>query len=216
MTQDWESLLKEEFSKEYFVKLKSYISSERKIKTIYPSPENIFKAFNTSYIDTKVVLLGQDPYFNGQGVGLSFSVKQGTVIPPSLKQILLAIENSCYDGLKMDYTSDLQYLADQGVLLLNRILTVEKGVPLSHKNIGWETFTSKIIQLLNLHPYNIIYILAGKEAQSIIPMIDDRHVVIELEHPAFASRQNRDWKYDDCFNKVNTLLENQGRNPIKW
>lgn len=216
MTQDWTSLLEEEFKEGYFTKLKTFISSERRTKVIYPSPDNLFKAFNTAYIDTKVVILGQDPYFNGQATGLSFSVKEGTSIPPSLRQILLAIENSCYDGLKMDYTSDLSYLADQGVLLLNRILTVEKGVPLSHKNIGWETFTSKIIQLLNLHPYNIIYILAGKESQSIIPLIDSRHIVIELEHPAYACRQNRDWRYDDCFRKTNVLLENQGLVPIKW
>lgn len=217
MTKDWENLLSEEFNKEYFLKLAGFIRSERKTKTIYPSPENLFRALDiTSYIDTKVVIMGQDCYTNGQADGLAFSVKDGDVIPPSLRQILLAIENSCYDGLKIDYTSDLSYLANQGVLLLNRILTVEKGLPLSHKNIGWEQFTTKIIELLNLHPYNIIYILAGKEAQSIIPMIDDRHIVIELEHPAFACRQNRDWKYDDCFNKVNVLLENQGRVPIKW
>lgn len=214
MKQDWN--LNEEFEKDYFKKLVSFIKSERKYKQIYPSPENLFKCFDTSYIDVKVVILGQDPYFNGQADGLAFSVKENTPIPPSLRQILIAIEDSCYNGLNLNYTSNLNYLAEQGVLLLNRILTVEKGKPLSHKNIGWEIFTAKIIELLNLHPYNIIYILAGKEAQSIIPMIDHRHTVIELEHPAYACRQNRNWKFDDCFNKANVLLVNQGRNPINW
>ena len=216
MTQDWKNLLSEEFNKEYFLKLVNFIKSERKVKQIYPSSENLFRAFNSSYIDTKVVILGQDPYFNGQADGLAFSVKENTQIPPSLRQIILAIEDSCYNGLNLDYTPDLTYLTNQGVLLLNRILTVEKGLPLSHKNIGWETFTAKVIELLNLHPYNIIYILAGKEAQSITPMIDHRHTIIELEHPAYACRQNRSWKFDDCFNKTNVLLVNQGRNPIKW
>jgi uracil-DNA glycosylase len=216
MTQDWKNLLSEEFEKEYFLKLVSFIKSERKIKEIFPSPDKIFKAFETSYIDTKTVIISQDPYFNGQADGLAFSVKENTTIPPSLRQILLGIEDSCHNGLNLDYKSDLTYLANQGVLLLNRILTVEKGKPLSHKNIGWELFTNKVIELLNLHPYNIIYILAGKEAQSITPMIDHRHIIIELEHPAYACRQNRNWNFDDCFNKVNVLLNNQGRNPINW
>lgn len=216
MTKDWNNLLASEFEQEYFLKLVSYIKSERKLHTIYPKPEELFNCLNTAYIDTKVVLIGQDPYFNGEAHGYAFSVKESIRIPPSLKHIIDAIEESCYNGFNIHYKTDLTYLAEQGVLLLNRILTVKKGVPLSHKNIGWEIFTNKIIELLNLHPYNLIYILAGKEAQSIIPLIDPRHYIIEVEHPAYASRQGRHWQYDDCFNKTNTLLENQGRNPIQW
>lgn len=216
MTQDWKKLLEDEFQKEYFKKLVSFIKSERKLHTIYPAPEDLFNCFNTSYIDTKVILLGQDPYFNGEAHGLAFSVKEGVKIPPSLKAILDAIEDSCYNGLKLDYNSNLTYLAEQGVLLLNRILTVKKGLPLSHKNIGWELFTNRIIELLNLHPYDLIYILAGKESQQIETLIDPRHHIIKVEHPAYAMRQSRSWEFDDCFLKTNVLLVNQGRNPINW
>jgi uracil-DNA glycosylase len=101
-------------------------------------------------------------------------------------------------------------------LLLNKILTVKKGLPLSHKNIGWELFTNRIIELLNLHPYNLIYILAGKESQQIETLIDPRHHIIKVEHPAYAMRQGRSWDFDDCFQKANVLLVNQGRNPINW
>ena len=217
MKPHWKQLLAEEFNKDYFKKIATFVKSERKYKTIYPEPDELFKCFQiTDYVDTKVVILGQDPYINGEANGLAFSIKEGFKIAPSLKQILDAIEDSCYDSLKLDYNTDLTYLAEQGVLLLNRMLTVEKGKPLSHKGIGWEIFTNKVIELLNLHPYNIVYILAGKEAQNMSSIIDPRHHIIELEHPAYACRQGRRWLYDDSFNKVNILLENQGRSPINW
>ncbi len=214
MTKHWSNLLTEEFSKEYFIKLASTVSSERKYSTIYPKPDELFNVFNTDFIDVKVVILGQEPYFNGEGHGLAFSSKDHC--PPGLNQIIGAIEDSIYNGLNLNYNTDLSYLAEQGVFLLNRILTVKKGIPLSHKNIGWEIFTNKVVESLNLHPYDIIYILAGKEAQTIMPIIDPRHHVIEVEHPAYASMQNRNWQFEDCFNKANVLLENQGRSPIKW
>jgi len=214
MTKHWSNLLVEEFSKEYFIKLASTVSNERKYSTVYPKPDELFNVFNTDFIDIKVVILAQEPYFNGEGHGLAFSSKDHC--PPSLKQIITGIENSVYNGLNLNYNTDLSYLAEQGVFLLNRILTVKKGIPLSHKNIGWEIFTNKVVESLNLHPYDIIYILAGKEAQAIMPIIDPRHHIIEVEHPAYASRQNRDWQFEDCFNKANVLLENQGRSPIKW
>lgn len=214
MTKHWSNLLIEEFSKDYFIKLASTVSSERKYSTIYPKPDELFNVFNTDFIDVKVVILGQEPYFNGEGHGLAFSSKEHC--PPSLKQMIEAIEDSIYNGMNLNYDTDLTYLAEQGVFLLNRILTVKKGIPSSHKNIGWEIFTNKVVECLNLHPYDIIYILAGKEAQAIMPIIDPRHHIIEVEHPAYASKQNRNWQFEDCFLRANHLLSLQNRKEIKW
>lgn len=203
--ESWYEKLKDEFSKDYMLTLSRFITHERKIKTIYPKQEDVFNAYKfTPYEQVRVVILGQDPYFNpDEAHGLSFSVREELKLPPSLRIIFKAIEDTIYDGLKLDQSPNLSRWATQGVFLLNRILTVEKGKPLSHKDIGWETFTLKTIETLNDSNNTICYLLMGKTAQSVEPFIDKRHIVFKTEHPAASAYAGRAWEHNDVFNKIN-------------
>lgn len=151
------------------------------------------------------------PYFNpGEANGLSFSTGEELRVPPSLRIIFKAIEDTIYNGLKLDQSSDLSRWATQGVFLLNRILTVEKGKPLSHKDIGWEVFTLKTIECLNDSNNTICYLLMGKIAQAIEPFIDKRHIIFKTEHPAASAYANRAWNHEDVFNRINAY------HKIEW
>jgi len=204
--ESWYELLKGEFEKEYMLKLSSRITSDRKTKTIYPKQDDVFNAYRlTPYDKVRVVIIGQDPYFNpDEAHGLSFSVKEAVKLPPSLRIIFKAIEQSVYGGFKVDQDPDLTRWAKQGVFLLNRTLTVERGKPLSHKGYGWELFTAKTIDLLNRSDNKICYLLMGKEAQTAKDYINkDKHIVFCVEHPAASAYAGRDWNHESVFKSIN-------------
>ena len=219
---NWDDVLEYELKQDYFQNLGRYLKKEReKGKTIYPNSENYFKALKlTDYYDVKVVIVGQDCYFNGEADGLAFSVSDENIInpPASLKHILDAIEEDIYSGFILDQDWNLERWAKQGVLLLNRVLSVEKGKPASHYNIGWEQFTNMVISSLNARKDNseIVYILLGKKAQELENLISPVSIILKAEHPAAASYNNRKWEHNNIFSRTNKILEENGQNKIKW
>lgn len=212
---DWDNVLKDEFNKDYFKNLMKFINSEYNNKSIYPEYSNIFNALkHTSFNDVKVVILGQDPYHGeGEAHGLSFSVQEGTKIPPSLKNIFKELKNDLNIERKK---TDLTDWADQGVLLLNAILTVEKDKPLSHKEKGWEIFTDKIIELLGEREKPIVFILWGNYARSKKNLIKNKsHFIIESAHPSPLSA-SRGFFDSKPFSRTNEFLKDNGSNIINW
>lgn len=212
----WAAVLQGEFEKSYFQKLVEFLHSEKASgKTIYPRGGDIFKAFSLTPFDkVKVVILGQDPYHNpGQAMGLSFSVPNGIQAPPSLKNIFKEIEDEL--GLGMSGSTDLSPWAEQGVLLLNSILTVEAYKAASHSRIGWEEFTDAVISSLNERREGIIFLLWGNFARSKSSLIDSsRHFVLEAAHPSPLARG----AFFGCghFARTNEILLSQGKEPIDW
>ena len=181
----WKEIIKEEEQKEYYKSLIKFINDEYENKTIYPKKELIFNAFKlTSYENVKVVIIGQDPYHTpGYAMGLAFSVNDGIEIPKSLVNIYKELYNEL--GIIAPNSGNLSKWAQNGVLLLNRILTVEKGKPLAHKNKGWEEFTSNILLKLNESPNKIVYLLFGNEAKQLSKLITNpNHLVLETSHPS--------------------------------
>jgi len=212
----WKKALQTEFDKPYFSSLVEFLH-RRKAEgyVVYPRGNDIFKAFNLCPVDkVKVVILGQDPYHNaGQAMGLSFSVPQGIQAPPSLINIFKEIESDC--GVKMSGSTDLTPWAQQGVLLLNAILTVDAGIAASHSKIGWETFTDAVIKYLSDNKTGIVFMLWGNFARSKAALIDaSKHCVLQAAHPSplargafFGSRH---------FSAANNYLTSQGQSPINW
>lgn len=216
LTNDWAEILKEEFTKPYFLKLKDFIEQEYKNATIYPAKEDIFNALKiTSFKDTKVVILGQDPYHGkGQSHGLSFSVKSDVKIPPSLRNIYKELNKDL--NCKIPNNGDLQSWAKQGVLLLNAGLTVREGQANSHRKIGWEIFTDKIIENLNNRKDPIVFILWGNNAKLKEKLItNDKHFIIKSVHPSPLSA-NRGFWGTKPFSKTNNYLKSIGKQPIDW
>jgi len=215
INKKWDIILKEELKKEYFKNLGIFIKNEYKNKIIFPNYTNIFNALRfTDYDSVKVVILGQDPYHGlGEAHGLSFSVKQGVKMPPSLVNIYKEL----YSDLGIKRTcSDLTDWAKQGILLLNSILTVEQDKPLSHKNKGWEIFTDTIIKKLNEREEPVIFLLWGNYARSKKEIITNkRHKIIESVHPSPLSA-NRGFFGSKPFSKINDYLKNIGKEEIKW
>ena len=215
INKKWDIILDNEFNKDYFKKLKSYIDDEYKEKTIYPKYENIFNALKlTDYDDVKVVILGQDPYHGeNEAHGLSFSVTDGVKMPPSLRNIFKELENDL--NIKRNKT-DLADWAKQGVLLLNAILTVVKDTPLSHKDKGWEIFTDKIIEELGKREEPIVFILWGNYARSKKKLISNKnHLIIESAHPSPLSASRG--FFGSCpFSKTNDFLKKNNIDEIKW
>lgn len=212
----WAALLAEEFGKAYFLELREFLTEEYKIRTVYPEKDDIFNALkNTDYDDVKVVILGQDPYHGpGQAHGLSFSVKPGVSIPPSLRNIFKELNSDL--GCRIPDHGYLKKWADQGVLLLNTILTVRQGEAHSHKGKGWEIFTDKVISLLNEREKPVIFILWGKPAQSKLKLIDEnKHKIIQSVHPSPLSAR-RGFFGSEPFSKVNDILLEQGERAIDW
>lgn len=213
---DWDSILKEETNKEYFQNLLNFIKQEYKQKTIYPKQSEIFKAFrNTSYEDTKVVILGQDPYHGvNQAEGLSFSVKVGIQKPPSLQNIFKELNDDL--GCPIPQNGSLVPWTEEGVLLLNTVLTVEANKPASHKNLGWETFTDEVIKKLNEKTTPIVFILWGSFARSKKSFITNKiHYIIESPHPSPFSAYNGFFG-SKPFSKTNNFLISKGLKPINW
>ena len=185
LNRQWDEVLKDEYNKEYFTSLLSYLDKEYEVKKIYPEKENIFTAFKlTDYDEVKVVIIGQDPYHNyHQAHGLAFSVYPDSKIPPSLRNIYKEIESDL--NIKMSKNGNLTSWAKQGVFLLNTILTVEENKPGSHKSIGWTKFTDAVIKVLNERSKPIVFILWGNEAQKKVRLItNESHVILKSCHPS--------------------------------
>lgn len=216
LKNDWKDLLKDEFNKDYYLKLREYLIKEYKTKTIYPDMYDIFNALHyTAYKDVKVVILGQDPYHGpNQAHGLSFSVKPGVTIPPSLKNIYKELNSDL--GCSIPNNGYLKNWSEQGVMLLNTVLTVRAGQANSHRNIGWEKFTDKIINLLNGRKDPIVFILWGRNAQSKLSLIKNpSHCIIKAPHPSPLSA-HRGFFGSKPFSKTNKFLESIGKEPIDW
>lgn len=212
---DWDNILKEEYNKDYFLKIKELVRKEYNTKTIFPKAKDVFYAFRmTPYKNTLVVILGQDPYHGeGEANGLCFSVNRGIKMPPSLKNIFKEL----YDDLKIERTdTDLSDWAKEGVLLLNSVLTVEKDKPASHKFIGWEEFTDAVIKKLNEKEEPIVFILWGNFAKSKIPLITNkRHLIISSSHPSPFS-VNYGFFGSKPFSKTNEFLKKNNQKEISW
>lgn len=213
----WLSRLQDEFGQSYMKELKKFLEEERKQgQTIFPKPGLIFNALNlTPFMDVRVVILGQDPYHGaGQAHGLSFSVPPGTRFPPSLQNIFKELEADL--KLPPPKSGDLTPWARQGVLLLNATLTVREGLAGSHQQKGWETFTDKVIFLLNASREHLVFILWGSYAQKKGAIIDrTRHLVIESPHPSPLSSY-RGFFGSRPFSKTNQYLMQHGQPPIPW
>lgn len=215
INKKWDIILEEELKKDYFKELGIFVKNEYKKKTIFPQYENIFDALRfTDYDDVKVVILGQDPYHGlGEAHGLSFSVKEGVKMPPSLLNIFKELKSDL--GIERNQT-DLTDWAKQGVLLLNSIMTVEKDKPLSHKNKGWEKFTDNIIGYLNKREKPVIFLLWGNFARSKKNLItNSRHKIIESAHPSPLSA-SRGFFGSKPFSKCNNYLNELDLEEINW
>ena len=216
--RSWLIHIESEFNKEYMFEIKKNLIGLKKIgRVIYPKNSEIFNSINlTKFEKTKVVIIGQDPYHGeGQAHGLSFSVKEGIKIPPSLLNIFKEIESDV--GISVDKKNgNLTRWATQGVLLLNSLLTVEKGNPLSHKNFGWEFLTDKVIQVLSEKRKGLVFILWGSHARSKKNLIDSRNnLIIESAHPSPLSA-HRGFIGSKPFSKANDYLIKNNSNPINW
>ncbi len=214
----WKEILKEEFSKPYFIQIATFIKAEKATgKIIYPPGHLIFNAFEQTPFDkVNVVIIGQDPYHGaGQAHGLSFSVQPGIKPPPSLVNIFKEIKADI--GVEMPAMfGDLTYWAKQGVLLLNAALTVRAGEPFSHAKYGWAAFTDAVISSISDKKENVIFLLWGKFAQDKKILIDEtKHQVLQAAHPSPFSA---DKGFFGCkhFSKTNQLLMQQGKPPIDW
>lgn len=215
--ESWKRRLTREFEEDYMQSLSQFLREQKlQKKTIYPPGNKIFNAFQlTKFEELKVVILGQDPYHGiGQAHGLSFSVEQGIKPPPSLKNIFKELE---YDlGLKQPDHGNLEKWAHQGVLLLNSILTVERGNPGSHAKKGWEIFTDQVLKTITLHRKNIVFILWGQKAQDKCHFIDaNENLVIKSSHPSPYSA-HAGFLGSKPFSRANNYLKDQGIDPIDW
>ncbi|MBR3301600.1 MAG: uracil-DNA glycosylase [Firmicutes bacterium] len=211
----WDEILKDEFSKDYYLKLREFLKEEYSTRTIYPDMHNIFNALKkASYEDVKVVILGQDPYHEpGQAQGLCFSVPDGFPLPPSLKNIYQELA----DDLRVVRRSgNLEDWAEQGVLLLNAVLTVRRGQAGSHAGKGWEIFTDRVIELLNERSDPVVFLLWGGYARKKKALVTNpRHYVLEAAHPSPLSAYNG-WFGCRHFSRTNGILESLGKAPIDW
>lgn len=216
LRNDWAEKVGDQFEQPYYQQLRAFLIEEYRRGTVYPDMYDIFNALHyTSYADTKVCILGQDPYHGpGQAHGLSFSVKPGVPVPPSLRNIFEELKTDL--GCEPPDHGCLEHWARQGVLLLNTVLTVRRGQPNSHRGKGWEQFTDRVIEVLNERPVPVVFILWGRNAQAKKAMIDEtRHCIIESAHPSpysahygfFGSRP---------FSRANAFLVKNGLEPIDW
>ncbi len=213
---EWDKLLADEFSKEYYLRLREFLKAEYKSRNIFPPMNDIFNALRyTSYSDVRAVILGQDPYHGaGQAHGLCFSVKKGVQPPPSLQNIFKELNADL--GIAPPNHGELTEWAKSGVLLLNTALTVREGQANSHRNQGWELLTDRVIELLNQREAPIVFILWGGNARSKAKLITNRnHLVLQCAHPSPLSAYNG---FFGCrhFSKCNEFLTSHGMSPIDW
>ncbi len=214
--ESWKNALNDQFEQPYFAAIRAFLlQAKNDGKTIFPPGPLIFNAFNQTPFDrVKVVVLGQDPYHNpGEAMGLSFSVPKGVRIPPSLQNIYKEINRDL--GLPVPNHGDLTHWAQQGVLLLNAMLTVEAGKAGSHQNIGWQTFTDAVIHRLSEQRNGLVFLLWGRFAQGKKALIDpSRHLILEAAHPSPLAGG----AFSGCahFSKANAYLAQQGVAPVDW
>ncbi|MBD8946631.1 MAG: uracil-DNA glycosylase [Clostridiales bacterium] len=213
---EWDDYIGGEFEKEYYITLREKLSEEYRTRTVYPAKENIFNALKfTPYSKVKVLLLGQDPYHGaGQAHGLAFSVQKGVAKPPSLLNIFQELSTDL--GVMPPSHGCLTDWTTQGVMLLNTVLTVREGEANSHKNLGWTTFTDKIIEILNAREDPVIFLLWGRNAADKLPLITgSQHFVLSAAHPSPLSASRG---FFGCrhFSKVNEILTRLGKEPINW
>lgn len=211
----WDKILEEEMNKEYFLNIKNFIKEERTKKIIFPSKEDLFKAFKLTEFDKiKVVIIGQDPYHGeNEAMGLCFSVRKGITMPPSLRNIFKELEDDL--GIKRTDT-DLTDWANQGIFLLNTVLTVEKDKANSHKDIGWQEFTDFVIKEINDKKDNVIFVLWGGQAQKKKSLITNKsHYIIESAHPSPLSVY-RGFFGSKPFSKINNYLKSKGIQEIMF
>ena len=216
LKNSWHNLLEEEFSKEYYQNLRRFLINEYKTTNIHPDAQDVFNALKyTDYNDVKVVILGQDPYHGpDQAHGLSFSVKPLVKAPPSLMNIFKELNEDL--GCYIPNNGYLKKWADQGVLLLNTVLTVMEGHANSHKGIGWEQFTDRIISLLNDREDPMVFILWGKNAQSKLSILTNpEHMIIQSAHPSPLSARNGFFS-SKPFSRANNFLVRIGKEPVDW
>ena len=218
LNQGWSTILKHEFTQQYYLGLIEFLSKETEFKTIFPPISEIFAAYNlVEFAQVKVVILGQDPYHGmDQGHGLSFSVKKGVRQPPSLRNIFKELHSNTNLPIPDKFMGDLSAWAKQGVLLLNSVLTVEQSKPNSHKNKGWELFTDATIQAISENKKNVVFILWGNYAKQKRSLIDEtKHLVITSVHPSPFSARNGFFG-SKPFSKTNSYLHQTGQKPVDW
>jgi uracil-DNA glycosylase len=211
----WLNLLKEEFGKEYFLKLKQFLVQEKRVHQVFPQGGLIFNAFNLTPLDkVKVIILGQDPYHGpGQAHGLSFSVPNGVKSPPSLMNIFKELKTDL--GIPVQTSGNLTKWAEQGVLLLNATLTVRENTPGSHQNKGWEIFTDTVIKKLSDQKTGLVFLLWGNYAKNKVPLIDaNKHLILTAPHPSPLARGG--FFNTKHFSKTNEYLKKEGKKPIDW
>ena len=214
--KSWADALKDEFEKEYFQKITSYLKHEIASGiVVYPKGGNIFKAFDSTPLNrVKVVILGQDPYHGeGQAHGLSFSVQGGVHQPPSLQNIFKELRDDL--RIPLPDTGNLELWAQRGVFLLNSVLTVRAGLPASHSKIGWSLFTDRVISILSEKREGVVFMLWGNYARSKRELIDhNKHLVLEAAHPSPLARG----AFFGCrhFSKANEYLIAKGKDPVNW
>ncbi len=216
ITNDWKDVLKDEFAKPYYRELYNRLREEYGQTKVFPAASDMFNAFNlTPFEKVKVVILGQDPYHNdGQAHGLCFSVKPGTDTPPSLVNIYKELNAEL--GLKIPNNGYLNYWAEQGVLLLNTVLTVRAHQAFSHRGIGWEQFTDAVIRRLNEADRPMVFMLWGRPAQDKARMLNNpKHLVLKAAHPSPLSA-SRGFFGCGHFVQCNEYLKQNGLEPIDW
>lgn len=216
MVGDWEPIVAAETQKPYFVTLQEFVRSERQHHQVFPPEDEVFEALKlTSYSETKVVILGQDPYHgDGQAHGLAFSVREGAAQPPSLRNIMKELNDDL--GVAVPQSGSLKRWAHQGVLLLNTTLTVRAHEPASHHGYGWEQFTDRIISAVNEKSDRCVFLLWGAHAQKKRSLItQDHHVVLESAHPSPLSAR-RGFFGSKPFSQTNTALREAQRGEIDW
>lgn len=213
---DWNPVLRGELSQPYWSQLQEFVAAERERHAVYPPDEEVFAALHLTPLEqVKVVILGQDPYHGpGQAHGLCFSVRHGTAVPPSLRNIFTELQDDT--GVVPPADGDLTPWAKQGVLLLNTTLTVRAGQAGSHQGKGWETFTDQVIRAVNAKPETVVFVLWGNPARRKAELIDrSRHVVIESPHPSPLSA-HRGFFGSKPFTRANEALAAAGREPVDW
>lgn len=216
ITKKWDKILEEEYKKDYFINMLKTLQIEYRTKTIFPPKQDVFKALKlTDYDNIKIVILGQDPYHGtGEAEGLSFSVQDGIRKPPSLKNIFKELKDDL--GYDEPESGSLIRWAKEGVLLLNSLLTVEKDKPLSHKKLGWETFTDEIIKKINEKETPVVFILWGAYARSKkVYITNPNHFIIESAHPSPFSARNGFFG-SKPFSRANNFLISKKISPVNF
>ena len=216
ITEKWDKILEEEYKKDYFINMLKTLQIEYRTKTIFPPKHDIFKALRlTEYDNIKIVILGQDPYHGtGEAEGLSFSVQDGIRKPPSLRNIFKELKDDL--GYTEPESGSLVKWAKEGVLLLNSLLTVEKDKPLSHKKLGWETFTDEIIKKINEKETPVVFILWGAYARSKkVYITNPNHFIIESAHPSPFSARNGFFG-SKPFSRANNFLISKKISPVNF